>query len=198
MFDTLLPLLLFVLVATISPGGATTLATASGANFGWRRSLPLLSGISFGLATMAAAAAAGLGSIILAMPSLQLAMKLVGSVYLLWLALQIARRGAPAGMAAGTEKPSRFFTGAGLLWQNPKAWAMTLSAAASFASLTQSPETLALLLGLVFGVSSMISLAIWCIAGLVLAHALSTDRQWRILNISLGGLLVTSIVPIWI
>ncbi|MCQ4272288.1 LysE family transporter [Pseudomonas kuykendallii] len=197
MLDALLPLLLFALVSTISPGGATTLATASGANFGWWRSFPLLSGISFGLASMAAAAAAGLGGLILALPSLQLAMKLVGTAYLLWLALQIARRGAP-GTAAATEKPSRFLTGVWLLWQNLKAWAMTLSAAASFAALTRGPETLALLLGLVFAVFSLISLAIWCVAGVVLARALKTEAQWRILNMSLGALLVASIVPIWL
>lgn len=196
MFDALLPLLLFVLVATISPGGATTLATASGANFGWWRSVPLLSGISFGLATMAAAAAAGLGGLILAAPSLQLAMKVFGSVYLLWLAVQIARRGAP-GTATAAKQPSRFFTGVALLWQNPKAWAMTLSAAASFASLAHSPVALAALLGLVFAAFSMTSLAIWCVAGLVLARALKTDLQWRILNRSLAALLVASIVPIW-
>ncbi|KPZ13032.1 LysE family translocator [Pseudomonas syringae group genomosp. 3] len=130
MLDAFLPLVLFVLVATISPGGATTLATASGATFGWWRSFPLLSGISFGLASMAVAAALGLGGLILAVPALQLAMKLLGSLYLLWLAVQIARRGQP-GKAAVTQKPSGFSAGVGLLWQNPKAWAMTLSAAAS-------------------------------------------------------------------
>lgn len=74
-----LPLALFVLVSTITPGGATTLAAASGAHFGYRRSLPLMSGIAAGLASMAASAAAGLGTLILALPSLQLVMKLVGS-----------------------------------------------------------------------------------------------------------------------
>jgi len=196
MLDALLALLLFVLVATISPGGATTLATASGANFGWQRSLPLLFGISLGLATMAAAAAAGLGALIVAVPALQLAMKLIGSVYLLWLALQLARRGAP-GKANTAQRPARFFTGVWLLWQNPKAWAMTLSAAASFAALTPNPATLALLLGLVFALFSLISLALWCVAGLMLARALKTDRQWRVLNVCLAALLVASIVPIW-
>lgn len=196
MFESLLPLLLFVLVATFSPGGATTLATASGANFGWLRSLPLLLGISVGLAMVAAAAAGGLGSLILAGPSLQLAMKLVGSLYLLWLAWQIARRGQPGG-AAVNEKPASFLAGIWLLLQNPKAWAMTLSAAASFASLTQGPASLALLLGLVFAVSCMCSLALWCGAGLALSRLLKSERQWRALNMTLGGLLAASIVPIW-
>lgn len=197
MLESLLPLLLFVFISTFSPGGATTLATASGANFGWRRSLPLLAGISFGLASVAAAAAAGLGGLILAIPSLQLAMKLVGSVYLLWLAWQIARRGAP-GVAGTKEKPASFVTGVWLLWQNPKAWAMPLSAAASFAALAQSPTALAFLLGSVFALCCALSLTTWCIAGLMLARALKSERQWRMLNMALGGLLAASIVPIWV
>lgn len=109
MLSSIAPLILFVMVATFSPGGATNLATASGANFGWVRSL-LLAGISFGLALMAVAAAGGLGSLIVEAPSLQLAMKLVGSLYLLWLAWQIAKRGKPVS-AAGAEKPASFLTG---------------------------------------------------------------------------------------
>lgn len=197
MLASILPLLLFVMVATFSPGGATTLATASGANFGWVRSLPLLSGISFGMMLMATAAAGGLGSLILAAPSLQWVMKTVGTVYLLWLAWQIAKRGKP-GSAAVNEKPASFLTGIWMLLQNPKGWAMTLSAAASFSSLTQGPGTLALLLSLVFGASCMCSLALWCGAGSALSRQLKTERQWRVLNRLLGALLVGSIVPIWL
>ena len=65
-----LPLFLFVIVSTITPGGATTLATASGAHFGYRRSLPYVAGIAVALASMAAAAAVGLGSILMALPAL--------------------------------------------------------------------------------------------------------------------------------
>src|SRR5580700_10348320 len=79
-------LVLFVIVSTITPGGATTLATASGAHFGYRRSIPLMAGIAAGLASMAASAAAGLGTILLALPSLQFVMKTLGSLYLVWLA----------------------------------------------------------------------------------------------------------------
>ncbi len=94
--EALTPLVLFVLVSTISPGGATTLATASGANFGFRRSLPLIAGIAaWGSPPWRLRAAGGLAGLLLALPSLQWAMKTVGSAYLLWLAWQIARRGAP-------------------------------------------------------------------------------------------------------
>ena len=195
--DTVLPLLLFVLVATVSPGGATTLATMSGAHFGFRRSLPLIAGIAAGLASMAAAAAMGLAGILLAAPSLSLAMKAAGSAYLLWLAWQTARRGAP-GSGGGGARPVGFVAGLWMLWHNPKGWAMTLGAAASFAALATSPARLGLLLGAAFGVSALLSLSLWCAAGLLLARAVRTEAQWRMLNAVLGILLALSVVPIWL
>ena len=195
--EALPPLLLFVLVSTISPGGATTLATASGANFGFRRSVPLIAGIAAGLASMAASAAAGLAGLLLALPTLQLAMKSIGSLYLLWLAWQIARRGAPH-LATGLARPTTFAAGLWMLWHNPKGWAMTVGAAASFAALANGPIRLGLLLGVVFGLAAALSLSLWCVAGLLLARALRTEAQWRALNIALGVLLAVSIVPIWL
>lgn len=194
--EALTPLLLFVLVSTISPGGATTLATASGASFGFRRSVPLIAGIAAGLASMAASAAAGLAGLLLAVPSLQLAMKAAGSLYLLWLAWQVARREAPR-LGTGAAKPSSFVAGVWMLWHNPKGWAMTIGAAASFAALANGPTRLGLLLGTVFGLSAALSLSLWCAAGLLLARALRTDAQWRVLNVALGTLLAASVVPLW-
>jgi len=57
--DAIMPLVLLVVISTITPGGAIMLATASGVQFGFRRSVPVLVGISAGLASLAAAAAAG-------------------------------------------------------------------------------------------------------------------------------------------
>lgn len=195
--DTILPLALFVVVSTITPGGATTLATASGAQFGFRRSVPLMTGIAMGLASLAAAAAVGLGGLLLAVPSLQTAMRLAGSAYLLWLAWKIARSGPP-NLRADMGVPTSFLGGACLLWLNPKGWAMALGAAASFAALASGPLQLAVLLGSAFGLAAAVSLSLWCLAGLLLARLLRTDRQWRVLNAGLGLLLVASILPMWL
>jgi threonine/homoserine/homoserine lactone efflux protein len=194
--EALLPLVLFAAVSTITPGGATTLATTSGAHFGFRRSLPLMAGIAAGLASMAAAAAAGLASVLLAVPSLQLAMKAIGSIYLLGLAWKIGRSGPPHS-AATLARPTSFVGGAWMLWHNPKGWAMTIGAAASFAALASGPFQLAILLGLTFGLAATASLSLWCMAGQLLARLLRTDRDWRGLNAVLGVLLAASIIPMW-
>jgi threonine/homoserine/homoserine lactone efflux protein len=193
---SILPLLLFVVIATVTPGGATTLATASGARFGFARSIPLMLGIAMGLALLAAVAGLGLGGLLLALPSLQTAVKAVGSAYLLWLAWRIARSGLP-NAGNGPARPITLVNGFLLLWLNPKSWAMTVGAAASFALLASSPNRLALLLGAAFGVAACVSLALWCALGVLLARVFRTPRHWRILNLAMGLLLAASVIPAW-
>lgn len=192
-----LSLIVFVFVSTITPGGATTVATASGAHFGYIRSLPLIIGIALGLGAMGASAAAGLGGVILALPSLQLALKIAGSGYLLFLAFKVARTGPPH-LNKAVSTPTGFISAIWLVWHNPKGWAVALGAAASFSALASGPLHLGTILGLSFTVGATISLSLWCLAGLVLARLLKTDAQWHALNVLLGLLLAASIAPLWL
>lgn len=195
--ETVLPLVIFALVSSITPGGATTMATASGAHFGFRRSIPLMGGIAAGLASMAAAAAAGLAGVLEAMPSLQLVMKGAGSAYLLWLAWRVGRAGPPR-LDAELARPTSFAGGVWLLWVNPKAWAMTLGAAASFAALASGPAQLSVLLAFAFGLAATVSVSLWCTAGTLMARLIRTEAQWRAVNMMLGVSLALSIVPMWL
>lgn len=196
--DAFPSLLLFAIVATGSPGGATTLATASGALFGFRRSLPLVTGIAAGIASLSAAAAAGLAALLLAFPAAQLVLKLAGSAYLLWLAWRIARSGAPRAGAGAARVPTGFWIGTLLLLTNPKGWTVALAGAAAFATGTPDPLRSALLLSGVLGTAAVASLSLWCAGGVLLARRLRTERQWRVVNAALGALLALSVLPIWL
>ena len=192
----LLPVLAFVLVATVSPGGATTLATASGVQFGVRRSLPLLLGIAAGLAPLAVAASLGLAGVLFRVPHLELVVRVLGSVYLLWLAWSVARSGAPG--RATLAEPRRFRTGVLLLWLNPKAWAVTLSAAGAFATSADGPLRLAALLGGAFLVGASVSQLLWCSLGGAVSRLLGKPWHWRALNVTLAVLVVASVLPLWL
>ena len=197
MTDPFYAFILFAIASTASPGGATTLATASGVHFGWRRSLPLLCGIAFGLSLLTGAAASGLATLLQSLPILALLLKIAGSAYLLWLAIGIGRAGAPNSRNGEQDAPYTFLAGMVLLIWNPKAWAMGFGAAASFAALAADPVSLALIMGATFGASAMTFLSLWCAAGAALARILHTERQWRMLNILLAVLLAATIPPIW-
>lgn len=190
-------LFLFVAVATLSPGGATTLVTASGAQFGLRRSIPLIAGNVVGLSSIAAAAALGLESLVAAAPGLEVTLKFVGSAYLAWLAWRIATCGPPGSRPADA-RAIGFAGGLLKVWFNPKGWAMTFAAAASYGSLAATPAGLALALGGTFAIFATFSLSTWCTLGTALARMLTTDLQWRFVNGTLGLVLLATIAPMWI
>ena len=194
----LMSLIFFVVIATITPGGATTLATASGVQFGFQRSLPLIFGIVLGLASLAAISAAGLGAVLNTEPSLKWLLKAIGSAYLLYLACRIGASEAPGEASDISKKPMSVMGGALLLWLNPKAWAMTLGAAASFGALAHNAFVFAGTLGAAFGIAAVLSLSLWCALGRTLAKSLRTRKHWRIANISLGAILALSILPLWL
>lgn len=196
--EALISLILFASISTLSPGGATTLATASGMQFGYVKSLPLILGIAVGLSTLVASSATGLAALLLAVPEFSLAIKAIGSIYLLWLAFKIGRAGAPQAGAGSASSPIGFFGGLALLVINPKAWAMAFGASASFSAISSSPLVLALTMAMVFAACCIMSLSLWSLGGALLARTLKTAFQWRVLNIILALLLVLSIVPFWI
>lgn len=198
MIESLMALVIFAFVSTASPGGATSLATASGAQFGYKRSLPLISGIASSLALLVALSGTGLSAAILAFPSLELGMKIIGSIYLLWLAFVILRAGSPNKANLSQQNPIGFIAGAMLLVINPKAWAMALGVAGSFSSISDNPITLAAIFGCVFVLAASISLSFWAITGSYLAKMIKSESQWSLFNLIMASLLVVSITSFWL
>lgn len=198
MSDQFWALLLFASVATGSPGGATTLATASGARFGYRPSLPLIFGIASALSALVAVSGTGLATTLQAVPWLNTWVRVIGSVYLLWLAGSIGLAGVPAPERDEGLPPITFTAAAILLLMNPKAWAMAVGVASSFSDMVVGPLLLGSILALVFGLSAVFSLSIWALAGGFVARSLRTERHWHLFNAIMAVLLVASILQLWI
>jgi threonine/homoserine/homoserine lactone efflux protein len=191
-------LIVFAAAMTISPGSNNVLMAASGVRVGLWRSVPLCVGVVAGLALELAIAAIGLGAAIEAEPSLRTAMQAVGTAYLVWLGVKIARSGA-VDLSPG-ERPSRsgFMVGFVNTLLNPKGWTMALSATAGYAALAPSAPRLALLLALVFAVVAVPNWLLWAGGGQAVSRTLRTDRHWRIANGILGLFVIGSIVPMWV
>ena len=84
-------LLLFAFVSSITPGPNNIMLMASGANFGFRRTLPHFWGVDVGFCVLILSAGLGLAGVLARAPALLDALKLAGAAYLLWLAWRIAR-----------------------------------------------------------------------------------------------------------
>lgn len=198
MISTAVPsLVLFVFAATFSPGGATVLVTASGLRNGLRSTMPLIVGMAGALAFLAAAAALGLGSFMTMYPALETLIRIAGTVYLLWLALAVARAAPPSAKGPSDQLAPGFVTGVFLLWLNPKAWATTLSAAAAFGQISGTPTHTAAILGAAFLVFGLLSLTLWAAFGQLLGRLLKSERQWRVTNLIFAILIVASVGGLW-
>ena len=129
MIQILPALLAFAFVTSVTPGPNNMMLMASGANFGFRRTVPHMFGIAIGFTAMVFLVGMGLTGLFLAEPRLGKALAVVSVVYMLWLAWKIAHA-APPEERPSEARPLTFLQAAAFQWVNPKAWAMALSACA--------------------------------------------------------------------
>jgi len=186
-------LLGFALVTTVTPGPNNLMLMASGANFGFRRTLPHMMGIVIGLTALTLLAGAGLLALFEAFPRLRTVLKVLSIAYLLWLAWKIITA-APLQQASSTGRPMTFAQAAAFQWVNPKAWAMSLSAITMYA-----PDRSWLSLTLVaaaFAAVCFPALSVWVWLGIVIRQWLSSAGRRKIFNIVMAILLVASIYPV--
>lgn len=200
MTDILPALLAFAFAGSFTPGPNNMMLTASGATFGFRRSLPHIAGVSLGFPVMVLAVGLGLGTVFTAYPVVHHVLKWVGAAYLAWLAWHVAtaRRGTAA---EGGSRPLTFVQAAAFQWVNPKAWMMGVGALATFtspdASALGSSRVVAevMVVALVFFAVAVLSTATWTAFGTGIGRFLSSDRRLRVFNLTMGALLLLSIIP---
>lgn len=124
-------LLLFCTAMSFSPGPNTTLSTALAANYGLKRALRFCMAVPTGWTLLMLASGLGLGSLILGVPALRLAVKLVGVGYMLWLAFKLASAGQLAQVDA-RRLDIGFWQGVGMQFLNIKAWMLALTLTAGW------------------------------------------------------------------
>src|ERR1700730_2043234 len=118
-----LPFVTYTFVMSITPGPNNVMLTASGANFGFRRTVPHILGIGLGFVVQLLAVCAGLSALFARWPALQSALGWVGAAYLLYLGWQMLGRGDAE--ARDNRRPVTFLEAAMFQFLNPKAWVMT-------------------------------------------------------------------------
>jgi len=204
-------LCLFAIVTSITPGPNNAMLFASGVNYGIRRTVPHLLGVTLGFTFMQLALGLGVGYIFEAVPGLYPTLRALGAVYLLYLAWRIATSTPPASIAETAQgsatqdtrhdaapkanaRPMTFFEASAFQWVNPKAVMMCVTAASTYGS-PDRPVAGALLVTGVFFFAGMPCVALWAMLGSVLRGFLQDRRRLKAFNVAMAVLLVASMVP---
>ena len=193
--ELILALALFCVATLFTPGPNNLMLMASGLNFGFRRGVPHLLGVTLGFAAMVLIVGLGLGVVFERWPLLYTALKYAGAAYLLYLAWQIAVSIPVAPGADGAGKPIGFLQAAAFQWVNPKAWVMAVGAMSTYAAVAPFPVNVIIIAAL-FGVLGLASSGTWLGFGAALQRVLKDRRAVRTFNIVMALLLVASLYPI--
>jgi len=176
-YDLLIALVGFAFVSSITPGPNNLMLMASGANYGFRRTIPHMLGISIGHSVMVTLVGLGLAQVFEAYPITRLILQIGSTAYLLYLAWKIANAAPPKkGEAAGT--PMTFLQAAAFQWVNPKAWAMALTAITLYAP-DRSLAAVALV-AVIFGAINGPSVSTWTILGQQMRRVLTNPLARRL------------------
>lgn len=190
------PLALFAAVMTLTPGPNVVLVTASGANFGFRRTIPQMLGITLGFGAMVLAAGLGLAGLVHAEPRIHTALKYAGAAYFVYLASRIARADAIGG-ASNRARPVGFLEAALFTWMNPKAWVSALGALAAYSSLGSDMLRQSLVIAAVLAAFCLLSCVVWTGLGTVIGRLIAGPQARAAFNWSMAGLLLLSLVPVF-
>jgi threonine/homoserine/homoserine lactone efflux protein len=190
--EDLLALAAFAFAGTWTPGPNNAMLAASGANFGFRRTVPHAMGVIFGLGVMCFALGLGLGEVFQHSALLREALRWVGAAAMLYIAWRIATAAAPGKGRVGA-RPLSLLQAAGFQWINPKAWLMCLGALSLFAS-GAAPITEAAAISGAFIVSGLTSAPSWTLFGRAAGRWLGQGRRLQAFNWAMAALVVAGVV----
>ena len=179
-------------VASITPGPNNLMLVASGMNHGIRRTLPHMAGVSLGFGFLIFLVALGLGAVFEKYAAAELVLKIAGGVYLIYLARKIFKTSG-INSVDGADAPMTFLQAAAFQWVNPKAWVMATTATSTLLDSDDSIIGGAAALTIGFWIVNLPCIATWMISGAYAARWVDHEKRIRLVNRTLGVLLVGTV-----
>ena len=192
------PLIVFAIMSCATPGPNTLMLATSGVNFGFRLSIPYSTGIIIGRILLQVSVIFFLGIFFTSFPNAQTALKIIGSLYLLYLSYKIATTKSINTQNNSSSTPLTFTQAAFYQFLNPKVWTNTTTAASVFILDNEYFYFYAFTIIGVFAVISLISNSIWVLFGIQLSKFVNSSLNLYIFNLTMGVLNAACIILIWI
>ncbi|MDA9623926.1 LysE family translocator [Pelagibacteraceae bacterium] len=178
----------FYFTMFFTPGPNNAMLTTSGMKFGFIRTLPHLIGISLGHIFQIGLTCFGLANLFLIYPEVQLYMKILCFLYLIYLSWKMI--GSFSLMQKETGRPLRFYEASLFQFINPKAWSIAVTVASGF---FPSEENIFIGVAFVTITAAVINLptcSLWALFGSGLRKFVNNEKIKKIIEYLLAVLLV--------
>ena len=196
MYPSLLPLIFFSIAAAFTPGPNNIVGSYSGFNFGIKKSLPLILGVTFGYTTLITLLAAGLNVIFNTYPILKTIIKIVGSLFLIYLAYKISFSKNTSGDAK--KNPVKFIETFFFQFINPKSVIVAIIVISTY---VEGGQNFWLYSFWVIGVAlffAIFSIIFWTLIGKFLRKFATNEKFIKRFNYVMSLLLVSCIATFYL
>lgn len=194
-FSLLVSIFVFSFSTSITPGPNNIMLLSSGLTFGYRRTIPHILGVVLGFPLMTICVGLGLGKFFETYPASLDILKIIGTIYLLWLAFKIAKSTPSLKENDEDAKPIKFFPILLFQWVNPKNWMKIITAMSVYVTSVDNAFSQIIIISIIFLLTVIVSANSWALGGIILKKFIKNKREIRIFNITMAVLLVLSIVP---
>ena len=193
-FELVLALVSFYTVMFITPGPNNAMLTASGIKFGFKRTIPHLIGIPTGHIFQIALMCLGLGKIFQTYPFIQEYLKYICAVYLLYLGYKII--GSFKNINNEKSRPLKLYEASLFQIVNPKAWAISSSAAVGFFPRGENLILAVLFMSLIGFIVCLPSITVWALFGSSIRSIIKNNYIKKIIEYFMALLLLLTSVYI--
>lgn len=181
-------MLLFSLTMSISPGPVNMVIISSGASYGFRRTLPFVSGATIGFTLLLIVIGFGFYTVIEKHPLFFKYLNIAGSVFIIYVGYKIAS--SQPELSLTKSKAPGFAQGFLLQWLNPKAWIACASGVVLFSEPSNSISLMAFII--IYFLVCYLSLALWAVFGKNVSTLLNSIGRIRAFNLCMGVILIAT------
>ena len=196
MYSQLVPLILFCCAAAFTPGPNNILGSYSGFNFGIRKSLPLILGVTFGYTSLLITLSAGLIIVFKNYPFLQDILKILGSLFLIYLAYKISFKNKLE--IKEIKNPVKFLNTFFFQYINPKGVIIAIICISTFVESGSNYLFHTMVVVIVSFIVSAASISSWCILGKFLRRFATNKKFIQIFNYIMSFFLIVCVIIIYL
>ena len=188
--------MIFMFVAAFTPGPNNLLSSYSGFNFGIKKTLPLIYGVTFGFPILLIVINSGLIIIFKKFPTLQEVIKIIGSGFLIYLAYKVSL--SKKNEDKQTNNPAKFFNMLIFQFINPKAVLFAIIMVSTFISTNENFIRDTIIVVSVAFIFSFVSIFSWCLLGKFLRRFAKNKKFIQVFNYVMSFLLIVCIILIYL